>query len=135
VSCIELDRLVEIANSVPGVYGSRMTGGGFGGCTVTLVERSAVGLLVSTLQNQTHKAGHECLVYPPMSPSAGCGVLNLDEILDDMGKNPAQQIGHKTLSIDDAPEDAQSRSSQMWVLPLLAIAAAGMVAFSIMKKK
>ncbi len=37
VSCEELDFLVEAALAIPGVYGSRMTGGGFGGCTVTLV--------------------------------------------------------------------------------------------------
>ena len=43
VSCRELDLLVEIAQAVEGVYGSRMTGGGFGGCTVTLCRRDAVG--------------------------------------------------------------------------------------------
>lgn len=37
VSCAELDQLVKLAMEVKGVYGSRMTGGGFGGCTVTLV--------------------------------------------------------------------------------------------------
>jgi galactokinase len=37
VSCRELDLLVELAASRPGVYGARMTGGGFGGCTVNLV--------------------------------------------------------------------------------------------------
>ena len=37
VSCEELDLLVEIASECKGVYGSRMTGGGFGGCTITLV--------------------------------------------------------------------------------------------------
>lgn len=36
VSCPELDRLQTLAMEVDGVYGSRMTGGGFGGCTVTL---------------------------------------------------------------------------------------------------
>lgn len=40
VSCIELDELVEAAREVDGVLGSRMTGGGFGGCTVTLVSHS-----------------------------------------------------------------------------------------------
>ena len=37
VSCRELDLLVELASSEPGIYGARMTGGGFGGCTVNLV--------------------------------------------------------------------------------------------------
>jgi galactokinase len=36
-SCSELDTLVEIAAGIPGCYGARMTGGGFGGCTVNLV--------------------------------------------------------------------------------------------------
>ena len=42
VSCPELDQLVEAALEVEGVYGSRMTGGGFGGCTVTLLKAEAV---------------------------------------------------------------------------------------------
>jgi galactokinase len=37
VSCRELDVMVELACKVEGVYGARMTGGGFGGCTVNLV--------------------------------------------------------------------------------------------------
>lgn len=37
VSCPELDALVETAQGQPGVYGSRMMGGGFGGCTINLV--------------------------------------------------------------------------------------------------
>lgn len=41
VSCRELDVMVEAAHSVEGVYGSRMTGAGFGGCTVSLVEEGA----------------------------------------------------------------------------------------------
>lgn len=39
VSCQELDVMVEMASRVNGVYGARMTGGGFGGCTVNLVAR------------------------------------------------------------------------------------------------
>jgi len=42
VSCEELDVAVDIARAEPGVYGSRMTGGGFGGCTVSLVDNGAV---------------------------------------------------------------------------------------------
>jgi galactokinase len=42
VSCPELDLLVEIASSIEGVAGARMTGGGFGGCTVNLVNRAVL---------------------------------------------------------------------------------------------
>ncbi len=43
VSCPEIDVLVDAAWKVPGVIGSRITGGGFGGCTVSIVNDSAVG--------------------------------------------------------------------------------------------
>ncbi len=43
VSCKELDVMVDIASGIGGVYGSRMTGGGFGGCTVNLVSGDRVG--------------------------------------------------------------------------------------------
>ena len=42
VSCAELDLMVALAGNAPGVIGSRMTGGGFGGCTINLVEIAAV---------------------------------------------------------------------------------------------
>jgi galactokinase len=42
ITCPEIDTLVGLAQTVKGVYGSRMTGGGFGGCTVSLVESAAV---------------------------------------------------------------------------------------------
>lgn len=42
VSCPELDLMVELASRVEGVYGARMTGGGFGGCTVNLVRAECV---------------------------------------------------------------------------------------------
>jgi galactokinase len=42
VSCKELDLMVEIAAAQPGLIGARMTGGGFGGCTINLVESAAV---------------------------------------------------------------------------------------------
>jgi galactokinase len=42
ITCPEVDMLAGLAQTVQGVYGSRMTGGGFGGCTISLVEASAV---------------------------------------------------------------------------------------------
>ncbi len=42
VSCPELDRLVELAQALPGVLGARLTGAGFGGCTANLVRSEAV---------------------------------------------------------------------------------------------
>jgi galactokinase len=38
VSCPELDVMVDLATKMKGVYGARMTGGGFGGCTINLVK-------------------------------------------------------------------------------------------------
>jgi galactokinase len=52
VSCSELDLLVEIASKGQGVYGSRMTGGGFGGCTITLVESGAVEEFQETISRK-----------------------------------------------------------------------------------
>ena len=43
VSSAEVDTLVELACEQDGVYGSRITGGGFGGCTISLVQGSKVG--------------------------------------------------------------------------------------------
>ena len=42
VSCPELDLMVELAEQASGVYGARMTGGGFGGCTINLVRKECV---------------------------------------------------------------------------------------------
>jgi galactokinase len=50
VSCPELDRLVEVAHGVPGVYGARMTGGGFGGCAIALVDKDAEESLRAAVQ-------------------------------------------------------------------------------------
>ena len=42
VSCEEIDILVDEAWKIPGVLGSRITGGGFGGCTVSIVKEEAI---------------------------------------------------------------------------------------------
>jgi len=56
VSGDELDMLVEIAKSVPGVLGTRMTGAGFGGCTVNLVESDSVDAFIATVNKKYPKA-------------------------------------------------------------------------------
>ena len=57
VSCDELDCLVDIANCTEGVLGSRMTGAGFGGCTVTLIHTDAIETLRANLLPYTNRFG------------------------------------------------------------------------------
>lgn len=52
VSCKELDELVDIARATSGVFGSRMTGGGFGGCTITLVKADQVKNLIANIRDK-----------------------------------------------------------------------------------
>jgi len=56
VSSVELDLMVELANRAAGVHGARMTGGGFGGCTVNLVASDAVEEFCSTVQRAYYEA-------------------------------------------------------------------------------
>lgn len=51
----EIDFLVETAAQIPGCYGARLTGGGFGGCTVNLVERSYAQTFAETLKAAYHQ--------------------------------------------------------------------------------
>jgi len=64
VSCVELDTLVRLARSVPGVLGARMTGGGFGGCIVVLASPRAMVPLTAALSDGYHAAcAQECGVF------------------------------------------------------------------------
>jgi galactokinase len=56
VSCEELDLMVEIAGSIDGVYGARMTGGGFGGCTINLVDAPRVEAVREELSRRYEQA-------------------------------------------------------------------------------
>ncbi len=64
ISCRELDIMVEIADDCDGVLGARMTGGGFGGCTVNLVERSALDRFRRKIMQEYQKATQiEAAIY------------------------------------------------------------------------
>ncbi|WP_420146676.1 galactokinase [Spirosoma sp.] len=52
VSCPELDILVDIARQQPGVYGARMMGGGFGGCTINLVREESLEAFTDQIMKQ-----------------------------------------------------------------------------------
>ena len=64
VSLPELDSLVEIARALPGIYGARLTGAGFGGCTVNLVEAKYASDFMQGLQEGYRvRTGREAKVY------------------------------------------------------------------------
>ncbi|XP_061666202.1 galactokinase isoform X7 [Syngnathoides biaculeatus] len=73
VSCKDLDDLVCAAMEVEGVFGSRMTGGGFGGCTITLLKADAIH---RTIQNIQERYSGTPTFYIA-TPSEGARVLNL----------------------------------------------------------
>jgi galactokinase len=64
VSCAELDALVDIASRVEGVYGARMTGGGFGGCTVNILKKEVFEEFGDAVRNgYRDKFGNEPEIY------------------------------------------------------------------------
>lgn len=64
VSCEEIDILVDLAWNTPGVIGSRITGGGFGGCTVSIVKNDAVDTFIEKIgAAYKEKVGHEAEFY------------------------------------------------------------------------
>ncbi|MEJ7736066.1 MAG: galactokinase [Chitinophagaceae bacterium] len=64
VSCEELDFLADKAHSFPGVTGTRMMGGGFGGCTINLVKQEAVDAFISAIkENYVKQFARENEVY------------------------------------------------------------------------
>ena len=64
VSCPELDLLTDLARSIEGVIGSRMTGAGFGGCTVSIVHADALETFRTLVTKEYHRqTGIEPEIY------------------------------------------------------------------------
>jgi galactokinase len=85
VSCEELDFLVDHALPLPGVYGARMTGGGFGGCTVTMLRPEALRAFRQQIAKEYAERFavtpefHECV------PSAGASEVTKPEAIPPAG--------------------------------------------------
>ena len=78
VSCEEIDILVDLAWQIPGVVGSRITGGGFGGCTVSIVKNDAVDTFINTIgPAYKEKVGHEAEFY---TVDIGSGAQKLETL-------------------------------------------------------
>ena len=76
VSCEEIDILVDLAWKIPGVLGSRITGGGFGGCTVSIVKYESTDTFIETIgKTYLEKVGHEAEFY---TVDIGDGASRLD---------------------------------------------------------
>jgi galactokinase len=78
VSCAELDTVVDIAReigAVGGVFGCRMTGGGFGGCTVALVQADKVKAISSRIEEHYEKRTKIRPTLFVSRPAAGATVL------------------------------------------------------------
>jgi galactokinase len=79
VSCKELDYLVQLTESNSEVYGSRMMGGGFGGCTINIIENDAVEQISKSI---SHSYEEKFNVKPEVyitSISNGTKIISMDE--------------------------------------------------------
>ncbi len=74
VSCPEIDWLVKRAQEIEGVYGSKITGSGFGGCTVTLIKNSAIDKYQEKLDEYERIFGFRAEMIK-CSPSSGAKVI------------------------------------------------------------
>ena len=75
VSCEELDAIVAVARGCDGVYGARMTGGGFGGCAIVLARtESADAVAAAVADGFAERYGRRCPVFATRA-AAGAGVI------------------------------------------------------------
>jgi len=85
VSCVELDYLVDQALMIDGVYGSRMTGGGFGGCTVTMLPPAAVEAFSERIARAYERRFQVTPKVYRCNPSAGAGPCTSFETIPTVG--------------------------------------------------
>ena len=75
VSCAELDCLVDAAKITQGVLGSRMVGGGFGGCTISLIKESAIDIFKNTLTSAYCKQFNREPIFYDVNIGSGAGEI------------------------------------------------------------
>lgn len=76
VSCKELDFLVDFVRNNPVVLGARMMGGGFGGCTINLVQETAIETLIAEIQPAYETAMQLPLTYYIASIEEGTSIVD-----------------------------------------------------------
>jgi len=76
ISCEEIDFLVDTAIKIPGVYGARMTGGGFGGCTVNLVKPESLAAFSERLAAAYREKYHLSPAFYDCKPANGAGLFS-----------------------------------------------------------
>ena len=74
ISCREIDILVELAGRIDGALGARMTGGGFGGCTINLVRAEAVDRFADQVGRRYHEATGIIPQFLVCRPGDGAGI-------------------------------------------------------------
>ncbi|HWO18754.1 MAG TPA: galactokinase [Kofleriaceae bacterium] len=93
VSCPELDQLVEISRALGeagGVYGCRMTGGGFGGCTVSLVATAAVEAITAAVRSAYREATDIDAAIFTSRPAQGAAILSPARPAERSAERPAE---------------------------------------------
>ena len=75
VSCPELDLLVSLVQANPNVVGARMMGGGFGGCTINLIHKTATNSLLESISENYFKCTAKQLQYYIVSVEQGTHLL------------------------------------------------------------
>jgi galactokinase len=79
VSCAELDYLVDAVKENPHVFGARMMGGGFGGCTINLIDNSEIGPLTAEIAEKYRRKFRLDLKTYVTEISSGTHIVNADE--------------------------------------------------------